>query len=324
MLTYYSLRIGLVLAAIVPRRLAYWICSLVGTLAFYSNGSARRAVLDNMRHVLGAAAGRRALHRAARSVFRNAVKNYYELLILPRLSATDLERRVHIDGMEHIDAALAGKRGVILCTGHIGNFNLVAQMAGARGYPTNIIAEQVSPPRLYALVNGLRSRFGLRMIPLGTDVVRGIYHALREGEMLGVAADRDLTDTGVPIEFFGEVTELPAGPATLALRLRAPILFVHVRRLANDASIVTVTPPLEFARTGDRERDALLGTERITRLLEAAIREAPDQWVVLQRIWPPRPAPAAVAAPLPAAVAAVPPPPAEEAASAPPSARRGA
>src|SRR3954454_8074958 len=126
MLTYYLLRVGLVLAAIIPRRIGYWLCSVIGNVAFFCNGSARRAVQDNMRHVLGPQVGRRKLNKVCRAVFRNAVKNYYDLLILPRLSMADLEKQVQLIGSEQLALGLEGKRGVILVAGHIGNFNLIA------------------------------------------------------------------------------------------------------------------------------------------------------------------------------------------------------
>src|SRR5579859_45179 len=289
MLTYYSLRFGMLLAAIVPHRLAYWLCSVVGNIAFFGNGTSRQAVWDNMRHVLGPQASRRQVDKLSRYVFRNTVKNYYELLCLPRLSQAELKQRVTVVGVENLDAARQGGHGVILFSGHIGNFNLAAQIAGGLGYPTNIIAEQMAPPRLHELVNGLRSRFGLKLIPLGPTAVRGIYHALRANEILGLAADRDLTENSVPVEFFGEITELPSGLAALSLRLNAPLVPVHVVRKSNDSSVVTVYPALELARTGDRDQDTLAGTRQIARVVEAMIRKTPEQWVVLQPVWPDAP-----------------------------------
>src|SRR5437870_3824197 len=114
MITYYGLRIGILLATYIPSKLAYWFCSLVGTVSFYTNGPARRAVQDNMRHVLGADVPARRLNKVCRQIFRNMVKNYYELLCLPRLKPADLEKRVQVQGIEHVHAALKKGRGAIL------------------------------------------------------------------------------------------------------------------------------------------------------------------------------------------------------------------
>jgi KDO2-lipid IV(A) lauroyltransferase len=290
MTTYYLLRVGLLVARVLPQRVAYWLCSLVGNVAFYLNGSARRAVLDNLAHVFGPRANPHRLRRVGRGVFRNTVKNYYELLYLPRLSPADLQKRITLQGLEHITEARKGGRGVIIFSGHIGNFNLAAQMAAVLGFPSNVIAEQMHPEKLHDLMNGLRERFGLKLIPLGPEAVRGIARALRANEVLGLAADRDLTDNSVPVEFFGETTELPSGLAALSLRLRTPVVPIHVIRQSNDRSIVKIYPALKFAQTGDRDRDAAVGAQQIARILETFIRRTPDQWVVLQPVWPDPPA----------------------------------
>src|SRR5437870_6987138 len=111
MLTYYGLRIGLVLAAIVPLRIGYWICSLIGNIAFYANGPTRRAVQDNLRHVLGPGASRRQINKLGRRACRHTVKNYYELLCIPRFSKADLEKRISISGVQHIEDALRQGNG---------------------------------------------------------------------------------------------------------------------------------------------------------------------------------------------------------------------
>ena len=286
MRTYYAFRLGVLLAGVIPHRLAYWLCSVIGNVLFYVSGNARRAVQDNLRHVFGPQVGPRKLNRTARAVFRNMIKNYYELLCLPHFTADQLRERVQVLGSEHLTAGLQGGRGAIIFAGHIGNFNLASQLAVVLGYPANIVAEQMHPPILHEFVNGLRERFGLKLIPLGPDVVRGIVHALRHNELLGLAADRDLTENSIPITFFGEATELPSGLAALSLRLRAPLIPIHVIRRGNDRSVVRIYPPLQLTRSGDRDRDVQAGTQQVARVLEAMIRRTPDQWVVMQPVWP--------------------------------------
>jgi len=292
MQTYYAFRLGVLLAGVIPHRLAYWLCSVMGNALFYLSGNARRTVQGNLRHVFGPQVGRRKLNRTARGVFRNMIKNYYELFCLPHFTADQLRARVRVIGAKHMADGLQGGRGAIIFTGHIGNFNLASQLAVLLGYPANIVAEQMHPPILHEFVNGLRERFGLKLIPLGPDVVRGVVHALRHNELLGLAADRDLTANSIPITFFGAATELPSGLAALSLRLRVPLIPIHVMRLGNDRSVALVYPPLQLTRSGDRDSDVRAGTQQVAQVLEAMIRRTPDQWVVMQPVWP-DPSPAA-------------------------------
>src|SRR5262249_26311363 len=79
--------------------------------------------------------------------------------------------------------------------------------------------------------------------------------------------------------------------AAIALRMRAPLVPVHAVRTANDSSTVTIYPPIHLVSTGDRDRDTREGTQLVAHILEEMIRKAPEQWVVLQPIWPDPPIP---------------------------------
>ncbi len=284
MKTYYLLRIASWLTRVFPVRTGYWLCSLVGGLIFYFSPGVRDAVMDNMLHLMPDASKRKR-KAMARRVIRNVVKNYYDLVRLPYLDKNKLEHKITVYGIEHLDNAVAAKKGFIVISGHIGNFSLVAQMAAARGYPMSIVAEDIQPPKLYDYVNRLRSRFGLKLIKMGSLEVRLIYKLLRNGEGLMLAQDRDVNDTGVPVKFFDAIADLPPGPVALALRLKVPLIPVHTTRLPNNSNVVTIFPPLELERTGDNDLDLQVNLRRVTQLIEEMILKAPDQWVVLQRVW---------------------------------------
>ena len=284
MKTYYLLRIATILVWFVPPRLAYWLCSVIGGVVFALNHSVREAVMDNLRHVLPASTYRQR-RKVARKIVRNVVKNYYDLIRLPRMKLRDLERTITIQGMEYLDDALAQGRGLIVTSGHIGNFSIVAQLAAARGYKVSIIAEDIEPPKLYDYVNTLRSRFGLRMIKLGSTQVLTIYRLLKKNEVLLLAGDRDVTDDGIPTIFFDALADMPPGPVALALRTNTPLIYGYTNRKPDNTSIVQLEPPLELVRTGDRDLDLKINMRKMAQLLEEQILNNPSQWVVLQKVW---------------------------------------
>ncbi len=284
MTSYYLFQIASRLSRFIPHRVAYWVCSLLGTLIFFFAPSVRDAVLDNMLHVLSDASARQR-RRAARHVVANVVKNYYDLVRLPHFKEADVYKLVtEIEGLENIDAALEGGRGAIVVGGHIGNFSIVAQLAALRGYQVAIVAEDIEPPKLYNFINRLRSRFGLKFIKAGSQEVRTIYKLLRSNGVLMLAMDRDVSSGGMPFSFFGTVTDLVSGPVVLALRLKTPLLVAHTWRMPNNASHIVVTP-LELERTGDYQKDIQANMLKLASILEEQIRKTPEQWVVLQRVW---------------------------------------
>ncbi|MDQ3928994.1 MAG: lipid A biosynthesis acyltransferase [Chloroflexota bacterium] len=285
MKTYYLLRIASALSRFLPARVGYWLASLVGGLVFYIAPSIRRAIMDNLRHVLPEASfhERRGL---ARKVIRNQLKNYYDLVRLPHMKPDDVRRMIaSIEGLEHLEAALKENKGVLVTGGHIGNFSVVAQLAAVLGYKTAIIAEDIKPDKLYEYVNSLREHFGLEMIKVGSAQVRTIFKFLRNGGLLMVAGDRDVSDNGLPVKFFDATADLPSGPVVLSLRMKVPLLPCFTCRLPNNKNVLTIYPPMEWEVTGDHDRDVEVNMRKMARVLEDLIRKTPDQWVVLQRIW---------------------------------------
>jgi KDO2-lipid IV(A) lauroyltransferase len=269
----------------MPARLGYWLCSLVGGIVYYFVPEVRRAVRDNMKHVLPTST-KHQRRKISRQVIRNVYKNYYELVRLPHLKREDLEKMVPIiEGEEHLQEALKAGKGVILLTGHIGNFSMVGQLAATKGYLAAVVAEDIQPPEFYNFISRLRGTFGLRLIKMGTAQVRSVMRHLRDGGVLGLAADRDVGDTGLPVQFFDTVTDLPEGPVVLAMRLGVPIVPAFTWRLRNNKSRAIVLPAIELEKTGDYDADVKTNMRKIATLLEEMIRQAPDQWVVLQRVW---------------------------------------
>ena len=282
---YYAFRIASWLSWLLPSRVGYWLCSLIGGIVFYFTPHIRQAVIDNMSHVLpGASAHER--RNIARRVIRNTLKNYYDLVRLPHMKARDIENLItEFEGLENLQEAFARGKGVIAIGGHLGNFSLVAQKAVLLGYTVAVIAEDIQPPKLYNFVNKLRSGFGLKFIRAGSSQVRTIYKLLKSNGMLLLASDRDVNDTGTPVQFFDAPADMPEGPVVLALRLGATLLPVYTDRRANNKATLHIYPPMEMVRTGDYKRDIQVNMRRVAEVLEQMISRAPDQWVVLQRVW---------------------------------------
>jgi KDO2-lipid IV(A) lauroyltransferase len=285
MKTYYLLRIASALSRFVPAKLGYWLASLVGGLVFYLTPSVRQAVMDNMRHVLPNSTPHQR-RNLARKVIRNQLKNYYDVVRLPHIKPQDVRAMIaSIEGLEHLEAAMKVGKGMLVTGGHIGNFSVVAQIAVVLGYQAGIVAEDIKPEKLYQYINELRGRFGVQMIRMGSAQVRTIFKFLRGGGVLMLAGDRDVSDNGMPVQFFDGVADLPTGPVVLSLRMKVPLLPCFTYRLPNNKSVLIIYPPLEWDVTGDQDHDVQVNMRKMVRVLEDFVRRAPDQWVVLQRVW---------------------------------------
>jgi lauroyl/myristoyl acyltransferase len=269
-------------ARVIPRRIAQPLCRLAGVAWFACAPRSRAAVRDNLRHILA----RRPSAAEVVAVLQNGALNYWDTFAIPHLTAEQIVRLVHLRGVEHIDAALAQGRGVIVASAHLGSVALVGQAIPALGYPMTGLLEPLEPPELYEFFARQRQAHGARLLPAGGPAVRELLKALRRNEVLGIVADRDVTGTGLLVPFFDAPARFPDGVAALAIRTGAPILVGVCARRADGDFDSLIEPLPEGPRTGDSREVVLRLTRALAERLQYHVASHPEQWTVFQRRWP--------------------------------------
>jgi KDO2-lipid IV(A) lauroyltransferase len=144
----------------------------------------------------------------------------------------------------------------------------------------------VEPPELAEWFVGLRASLGIEVVPLDSKAGTAYTRALGANRVLALLCDRDVAGGGVEVEFFGERTTLPAGPATLALRTGAPLVPATIYFTESGGHHGIARPPLDTTRRGKLREDVARITQDLAHELEDLIRQAPEQWHLLQPNWP--------------------------------------
>jgi phosphatidylinositol dimannoside acyltransferase len=281
-LTYWAYRVASLLAPVLPRRVGYLLCDFFGELAYRVAKSARRTVRQNLRHVFGGPPPAAAV----REVFRSQARNYLDTFVIPSQTARTLPHWAVVDGLEHLEAAHAHGRGVILAGMHLGSPSLAAQVLAQRGWRVNVIVEPIEPPALYELINRHRSGLGIQMVPLNEpSIARRLIRELRANNVLGLMVDRELGENSAAVPFFDAPARLSTGPATLALATGAAVCPSLSLRRPDGLVHGIIEPAIEFARTDDRQADVLALTRRIAERFEYYIGQAPGQWTLFVPVW---------------------------------------
>jgi lauroyl/myristoyl acyltransferase len=283
---YWLHLLGRHLAAWLPPRVSYALAAIGAWIVYWCWPAKRRNAIANYRVILGPDGPPGAAARLARGAFRNYGRYLVDMLRLNGWQLKEVERRLVVYGMEHVEAALARGRGLIFVGGHIGNSDLGGAILASRGYPVHVIAETLRPLRWNRLVQETRRLTGMQVIP-AEDGLRDVLRALRRNEVLAFLVDRPThrEGDGVPVAFFGAATRVPAGAATLALRTGASLVAACVVR-ARGGYVVHITPPLTIERTGSLQTDVQRLTQQIMATLEGFIRQYPDQWFMFRPMWP--------------------------------------
>jgi KDO2-lipid IV(A) lauroyltransferase len=188
------------------------------------------------------------------------------------------------EGFEAIEAAHAAGRGIILITGHFGNWELAGAYVASRGIPIEVIVRRMNNPLFDGYVTRTREGAGM-IVVYDHDAVRRTPRAFKSGHAVAFVADQGvlgLASTFVP--FFGRPAKTPRGPAVFAMRYRLPTLFVAAVRQP-DGRYRCVVTPVDIPDTGHREADVDTVVARYTTILESWVRRYPDQYFWHHRRW---------------------------------------
>jgi Kdo2-lipid IVA lauroyltransferase/acyltransferase len=287
-LQYAALRGLVAVTQLLPFRVAGGIGARVGRLGHFPFGI-RRAVVEAQ--LVSAfptleAADRR---RIARESYENLGRVALETSLLSTMP-TDRVLGLFAEptGWEHIAAALEAKRGMLLISGHLGNWELGAAYLAARGVPIDAVARHMNNPLVDGYLARSRRRLGVTVLFDDTAAAR-IPRSVRAGRAVALLADQDakgLVSTFVP--FFGRAARTPKGPAVFALRLGVPAILAMVVR-EPDGQYRMCFEPVPVLDTGDREQDTDRIVAAYTAQMEAVIRRYPGQYLWQHKRWKRRP-----------------------------------
>jgi Kdo2-lipid IVA lauroyltransferase/acyltransferase len=275
----------------IPYRLLHAIGAMLGTLVWLL-GIRRRVVLENLRLAFpDKTEGER--RDIARRTYRNLGLMIPDFARLPYLRKEELEAIFVYDGWELFERASARGKGVIACTAHFGNFEVLAAAHTLRGTPVTMISRQMGKSGANDFWRALRTRSGVEdlVVTKGSTLAAAV-RAMKAGRFLGYVIDQNqaLRHAIFPT-FFGVPAATAPTPAVLAMRTGAAVIFVVSYPLGDGRHRVVFEGPLDPPQTGDRDRDVLAFMQDLNDRLERYVRAHPEHWYWLHRRWKTRPAP---------------------------------
>jgi Kdo2-lipid IVA lauroyltransferase/acyltransferase len=290
-LAYAAMRAALALLAVLPLDVAVRVTAGIAAVAWALDRPHRRIGMRNLELAFPdrPLAERRRILRAS---FMNLGRMAAELAHLPRLSDERLRDIVRFEDEAWWSEAIRWKRdsGVLVLSGHFGNWELLVYAHGRRGFPVHMVHRAMRNPYVDRWLNALRGRAGTRMIRKST-AAGAVLRALKDRALLVLPIDQNSTrGLGVFVDFFGRPASTNAGMARIALRAGAPIVPVFIVREGRSARHkVIVLPILEAEDTGDMEADVRRNTQRFTAVFEEMVRRHPEQWLWMHKRWKTRP-----------------------------------
>lgn len=241
----------------------------------------------HLERVLGRPVSTSEARAWVRRAYRSYARYWFEGARLPFVDPKVIEARMTVsEGWEAFVAGMAAGKGLVLALPHVGSWEWGGAWLALKGYPMTSVAEPLSSTELYDWMVRQRQGMGLEIVKLGNDAGPVLLKTLRGGGLVGLLCDRDVAGGGVEVEFFGERTRLPAGPATLALRTGATLMVGAVYSGPGKNHTAALLPPIDVTRQAGLRADVARLTQTVAQQLEELIRRAPEQWHLFQPNWP--------------------------------------
>jgi KDO2-lipid IV(A) lauroyltransferase len=283
-LTYMGLRAGAGLVGALPGRVIRGLGRVFGRIWAAADSNRRAMARRHAGRVLG---GEADLDGVSAEMMTSYGRYYAEALWARARRVEGMLAETEVQGLEKIIAARDAGTGMIYALPHMGNWEAAAPIAVTVGVPVVAVAEVLANQRITDWFTDVRAAFGIEVV-LATgrvEVMRKLEQAIAANKAVALLSDRDLRGRGVEVEFFGEKTTLPPGPATLALRTGAPLLPVGCY-FKDGGYKVVVHDPLPIPEEGSRTEKVAATTQALAARLESIISEAPEQWHLVQPNWP--------------------------------------
>ncbi|WP_374773149.1 phosphatidylinositol mannoside acyltransferase [Streptomyces sp. NBC_01310] len=270
----------------LPEPVAVALGRRIADFAWKRRGKSVLRLESNLARVVPEA-GPERLRELSKAGMRSYMRYWMESFRLPTMDPRRFSTDVEFKDEHLLREAIASGRGVIVALPHLANWDLAGAWAiGHIGVPFTTVAERLKPETLYDRFVAYRESLGMEVLPHSGGAAFGtLARRLRSGGLVCLVADRDLSASGVEVDFFGSTARMPAGPALLAQQTGAVLLPATLHYGDTPKLYGRIHPEVDVPKTGTRTEKTTLMTQALADAFAWGIAEHPEDWHMLQRLW---------------------------------------
>ncbi len=283
---YWGYNLAWTLIKFLPEKFGRRLFSVLSRKIYKANKKSVQQLRANLKKVtnLPAAELEILLAQAVESYF----KYWYEAFVLNTWSKKKISEYFTMTNQEKFSQILSQNPRVILALPHMGNWDAAAYWFTTNFRPLTSVAEQLRPIKLYEKFVKFRTRLGVEVLALdkNSDLFHKLLERVNNKRVLALLADRDISKTGIKVNFFNSIASMPAGPAALAYAGDAVVVTIKIYNSPTGKILSEVRDVLEINKSLTREIAIEDLTQRMAKSFEVMISENPVDWHLMQRLWP--------------------------------------
>ncbi len=271
----------------IPALVTEKLAAGIAMLWFKLDKFHREIAISNLKIAFSNEKSSLEIEALAKKSFFNVANMIFESSRAFHWDTATIKKNLKIEGVEHLDSAQKKGKGVLLFSGHVGNWEMSLFITDITPYVITGVYKKLKMAAVERYILKKRQSRGGRMYPV-KDAVGGILYELDQGNLMGLLIDQNAKKLGVFVDFFGKKASSNKGLAQLALSTGSPVVpYFIVKR--NGGYVVEVLPEVPLINTGDVEADILANTSQYNKIIENFIRRYPEQWLWIHRRWRTRP-----------------------------------
>ncbi|HWR44320.1 lysophospholipid acyltransferase family protein [Sporomusa sp.] len=280
---YYIWKAASRFACLLPHSVILFAGKLLGRLYYRVARKQRNRALKQIKERLNLS--QIAAESIIKSSFLKLGQTFLEVLQMPALTKEKVKHYVTFENKHYLTDTLAQQKGVVFLTGHLGNWEWFGAALALEGFPVADIVKRQPNDQHTRILNEHRQMFGIEIFASGTSEILGAAKALKKGKLLAFFADQDAGNEGVFIDFLGKPAATHLGPAVFARKFKAPVVPGFIVRNPDGTHRILLQPPIYYEDTGNPDADLYNLTERMTKIIELAVKTYPDEWLWFKKRW---------------------------------------
>jgi Kdo2-lipid IVA lauroyltransferase/acyltransferase len=288
-LEYLIIRVFIALVEILPWSIAYGVGSGLGDILYFLIKPRKKLVLDNLELAWPGKFTVREKEVIVHKIYRNFGRTLVEFAKIIHWKKDIVGDKVKIEGLDNIDKAKAKGKGVVLFTGHIGNWHVMGRVLSLSGYSVSNVIKRQKNPWVAGWILDQVKRAGMKSILQNANSPREIIRALRNNEIVEFLGDLHAGNEGIFVNFLGRPASVYMGPVVLAMRTGSPIVVAVDVRLDDNTHQVFIEEPIYLPTGKAEENEVEKYLSLVTGRLEKYIIRYPDQWFWLHNRWKTQP-----------------------------------
>jgi KDO2-lipid IV(A) lauroyltransferase len=275
---YYSYLFARIFCLFCTRDVCYRIAKFLACIQYYLSKKDRASVINNLKPII---ADQSELKACAKKVFINFAYYLVDFFRYARLDTAFVRKYVKVEGINYLEAAHKDKKGIIVVTAHLGNYELAGAVTSLLGYTVNAIALSHKDTRIKKFFDQQRGLLGIKVINAGVSTKK-CFSLLKRGELIAFLGDRDFSGSGSKVNLFGqEQASLPLGPAFFALKTGASLIPAFFVRENSKFYRLIFEKPIPTQNLNQEEEIV----EAYSLVLEKYIKRYPEQWYMFAPYW---------------------------------------